>query len=225
MKSETQNSRRNFLGALALGATASTLSMLANPVYAKVPAFDDKKMSAAEDWFDKIKGKHRIVYDGSTPHGGLPILWNWAYYFSHNETGTPDDDMTAMTVIRHSAIGFALEDRLWEKYKLGEFFDIKDYTKEHAVRNPVFEPQDGDYPINGPGGIKSLQERGAMFCVCNLALQVYGNFIAQKMGLDGTEIYNDFISGILPGIEVVPSGVWALGLAQEHGCGYIFAGG
>jgi len=224
MKTTNSNSRRNFLGALALGATASTLSMLSNPVYAEATTFNDKKMSAAENWFDKIKGKHRIVYDGSTPHKGFPILWNWAYYFSHNETGTTDDDITAMTVIRHSAIGFALEDRLWEKYKLGEFFDVKDYTKEHAVRNPVFEPQDGDYPINGPSGIKNLQERGAMFCVCNLALQVYGNFIGQKMSLDGTEIYNDFISGIIPGIEVVPSGVWALGLAQQKGCGYIFAG-
>jgi len=29
---------------------------------------------------------------------------------------------------------------------------------------------------------------------------------------------------VLPGIEVVPSGVWAVGRAQEHHCAYCFAG-
>ena len=224
MKTINENSRRQFLGALALGATASTLSVLANPLMAKVPNFEKKTMSEAEDWFKNIKGSHRIAYDGSTPHAGLPILWNWAFYLTNNETGSPDSDITALTVLRHKAIALALEDRLWKKYNLGKFFNVKDYTKEFAVRNPYNEPQDGDYPINGPGGIKSLQERGAMFCVCNLALNVYSGFIAKGMSLDATEVYNDFLSGVLPGIQVVPSGVWALGRAQENGCGYIFAG-
>lgn len=224
MKTNNDNSRRQFLGALALGATASTLSVLSNPIYAKTLAFSSKKMKKAEDWFKNIKGSHRVAYDGSTPHGGLPIVWNWAFYLTNNETGSADDDITAMTVLRHSAIGYAMEDRLWAKYKLGEFFNVKDYTKEFAVRNPVYEPQNGDFPINGPEGIKRLQERGAMFCVCNLALNVYGGFVAKGMSLDPTEVYNDFVSGILPGIQIVPSGVWALGRAQEHGCGYIFAG-
>ena len=224
MKTNDSNSRRKFLGALALGATASTLSVLANPLYAKLPEFSKKKMSDAEDWFDGIKGSHRIVYDGSTHHAGLPIVWNWAFYLTNNGTGSPDEDITAMTVIRHKAIPLALEDRLWKKYELGKFFGIKDYTKEHAVRNPVFEPKDGDFPINGPEGIKRLQERGAMFCACDLALKVYSGFIAKGMSLDATEVYNDFLSGVLPGVQIVPSGVWALGRAQEHGCGYIFAG-
>ena len=114
--------------------------------------------------------------------------------------------------------------KFWNKYKLGDFFGINDYTKKAAIRNPFYDPKDGDYPINGPGGIKSQQERGAMFCVCNLALQVYSGKYAEKMGGNPTEIYNDWISGVIPGIEVVPSGVWALGLAQKNGCGYIFAG-
>jgi len=32
------------------------------------------------------------------------------------------------------------------------------------------------------------------------------------------------VNGVLPDIQIVPSGVWALGRAQEKGCGYIFAG-
>jgi intracellular sulfur oxidation DsrE/DsrF family protein len=30
---------------------------------------------------------------------------------------------------------------------------------------------------------------------------------------------------LLPGVQVVPSGVWAVGRAQEKGCGYCYAGG
>ena len=198
MKTNNENSRRQFLGALALGATASTISMLANPIYANTEAFNIKTMDDAEEWFKNIKGSHRITYDGSTPHGGLPIVWTWAYYLTNNGTGTADEDMTAVTVLRHKAIPFALEDRLWEKYKLGEFFGIN--------------------------GLKRMQERGAMFCVCNLALNVYSGFVAKGMSMDPTEVYNDFVSGVLPGIQIVPSGVWALGRAQENGCGYIFAG-
>ena len=69
-----------------------------------------------------------------------------------------------------------------------------------------------------------MQERGAMFCACDLATKVYSNAVATEMGLDPTEVYNDWVSGVLPDIQLVPSGVWALGRAQENGCGYIFAG-
>jgi intracellular sulfur oxidation DsrE/DsrF family protein len=63
-----------------------------------------------------------------------------------------------------------------------------------------------------------------MFCVCNAALTVHTAVIAAAMKLDATEVKKDWEAGILPGIQMVPSGVWALGRAQEHGCGYIFAG-
>jgi hypothetical protein len=223
MKIDNLNSRRTFLSSLALGAAAGGLSMLTNPLNATT-SFDSETLNEADDWFKGVKGKHRIVYDGSTPHDGFPIIWNWAFYMTNNGTGTADEDMTAMTVLRHSALPLALEDRLWQKYPLGKVFDVKDHTKEHALRNPYYEPQDGDFLLPGIDGIKRMQERGAMFCACDLATKVYSNAVAIEMGLDPTEVYNDWVSGVLPGIQLVPSGVWALGRAQENGCGYIFAG-
>lgn len=224
MKTTNFNSRRGFLGALALGATASTISVLTNPIYASVTTFDTKGMSDAEEWFNNIKGKHRIVYDGSTPNHGFPITWNWAFYLTNNGTGTPDEDMTAVTVIRHEALPIAFENRLWEKYPLGEVFEMNDSTGKPYKRNPFYEPQDGDFPLPGIDGIKRMQERGAMFCACDLATKVYSNAVATKMNLDPKAVYEDWVAGILPNVQLVPSGVWALGRAQEHGCGYIFAG-
>jgi intracellular sulfur oxidation DsrE/DsrF family protein len=44
------------------------------------------------------------------------------------------------------------------------------------------------------------------------------------MKMDAAEVKKEWVAGLLPGIQVVPSGVWAIGRAQERGCGYIFAG-
>lgn len=217
------NSRRKFLGTLA--ATAS-LSTLTSTVLAEGGSIKNtNNIHEADEWFEKIKGSHRIVYDGSTPHDGFSILWNWAFYLSNNQTGSEDSDITGMTVLRHSAIPFALESKLWEKYKLGEFFGINDNkTQKPSLRNPYYEPQDGDFPLPIIQGIKDLQTRGAMFCVCDLALNVYSGAKAQQLGIDAGALYEEWKSNVLPGVQIVPSGVWALGRAQEHGCGYIFAG-
>lgn len=226
MKPNTSSSRRNFLGTLALGTAAGSLTGFTSPGLANPNDSSKESLHEADKWFEGIKGSHRVVYDGSTPHDGFPIIWNWAFYMTNNETGIADEDMTAMTVLRHSAIPFALEDRLWEKYKLGEVFSIMDKrTKAPSLRNPYFEPKEGDFPFPIIQGIKQLQGRGAMFCVCNLALRVYSGNVAQSQGLDPEEVNKDWLSGVLPGIQVVPSGVWALSRAQKNGCGYIFAGG
>ena len=226
MKPKQLNStRRDFLGAMVLGAAASGISVFANPLEAKISAFDRKNIGDPDKWFDKIKGSHRVVFDGSTPHHSFPIIWNWAWYYSNNGAGNTDDDLTGMTVLRHDAIPFALKDSAWEKYKLGEMFDIPDNSKKAAaLRNTVYEPKEGDMPMPVIEGIKKLQDRGAMFCVCDLALNVYSGVAAQKMGMDANEVYEEWKAAVLPDIQIVPSGVWALTKAQEHDCAYIFAG-
>jgi hypothetical protein len=44
------------------------------------------------------------------------------------------------------------------------------------------------------------------------------------MNLKSIDVYNDIINNILLGIQLLPTGVWAIGTAQENKCGYIFAG-
>lgn len=219
-----ENSRRKFLGTLA--ATASITGLAAPLLANATPKTATRMVSEADAWFKKVKGTHRVVYDAPEPHMGFPFIWAWAFYQTNNQTDTPDDDMTAVVVLRHNGIPFAMEDGLWKKYKFGETFNITDNTTgAPAVRNPFYLPKEGDYPIPGIDGIKALQDRGVMVCVCDLALTVYSGATAQNMELNPEEVKKEWVAGVLPGIQIVPSGVWALGRAQEHKCAYIYAGG
>lgn len=218
--------RRGFLGALASGATALGLMGLtsfqsrAETVFA-LPA----EASDLEKWFDQIKGKHKMVYDATSAHDGFPLGWSWVFLNTNNGTGTPDAELSVMVVLRHAAIPLAMNDSMWAKYKFGEFWKLDDpKTKSPSSRNYFWNSQEGDL-MKSDWSIDRLQKRGVMFCVCDMALTVYSGFMAQKMGGTAEEIKKDWVASIHPGIQVVPSGVWALGRAQEHGCAYIFAGG
>lgn len=221
MKTESSNSRRQFLGTLA-GASAG-LSLLSTPLMA-APRPDDGVVEDAEDWFKKVKGKHKIVYDAPEPHDGFPIIWSWVFYKTNNATGSPDNDLTAMVVLRHNAIPLAMQDSLWEKYKFGEVFKINEAGGTPLTKNPYWTPTIGFWTANGIQGIKDLMSRGAMFCVCDMALSVYSGMVAQGMNMKPEDVKKDWIAGLHPGIQVVPSGVWAIGRAQEKGCAYCFAG-
>jgi hypothetical protein len=223
MNSQTKNSRRKFLGTLALSASTGLAAMATPFKFNSFPSIPDEK--GLDNWFKGIKGNHRVVFDGAEPNNALPIIWTWGFYTTNNQTGSPDSDITAMCVFRHNAMPFGLEDRIWKKYKLGETFKINDNrTNAPATRNPYFDATDGDFPFNGVDGIKRMEERGAMFCVCNLAISVYSGIVAKGMGLDPEAVRKDWLSGVLPGVQVVPAGIWALERAQKQGCSYIFAG-
>lgn len=229
--SKTTTDRRGFLGTLALSAGALSIASLSTPL--RVAAETEKLYFPGDEdpeaWFNKIKGKHRIVFDVTEPHDIFPFAWPRVFMITNAMTGTPESNCNEVIVLRHEAIPFAMEDRLWAKYKFGEAFKITDpVTKEPSVRNMFWKPKPGDFSVPGIGnvqiGINELQESGAMFCACNMAITVYSNVFAQNMNMDAAEVTKDFLSGILPGIQVVPSGVWAVGRAQEHGCNYCFVG-
>jgi hypothetical protein len=54
-------------------------------------------------------------------------------------------------------------------------------------------------------------------------MTVNSALVAQKSGGDAAAIKKEFEAALLPGVQVVPSGLWALNRAQENGCSYCFA--
>jgi intracellular sulfur oxidation DsrE/DsrF family protein len=222
--------RRGFLEMLVKGATTLGLLSVVIPIKTKAePVIPVENFGGDDDWFAKIKGKHRMVFDATQPHGIYPFAWPRVFLISNEATGSNEKECGVVVVLRHTAISYAFENRLWEKYKFGEVFKAEDpATNTPSQRNPFWQPKVGDYSLPGVGnldiGINELQARGVMFCVCNTAITVFTSAVAQGMKLDAAEVKKDWLKGLLPGIHVVPSGVWAVGRAQEYGCKYCFAG-
>lgn len=223
--------RREFLGVLTAGMATLSATALAAPLEAeaKTNLSSELTMENADAWFDTIKGKHRVVFDATRPHEILPFAWPRVFLLSNAKTGTPEKEVSVVVVLRHTAIPYAFEDRLWTKYNFGAVFKADDpATKAPATRNPFRQPKPGDFIVPGIGevaiGINELQASGVMFCVCDTAMTAYSAALAQGMNLNPADVKKDWMSGVLPGIQVVPSGIWALGRAQEKGCAYIFAG-
>jgi intracellular sulfur oxidation DsrE/DsrF family protein len=226
-----RTSRRNFLGALATGAATLGLTTVAPlSVHAKTlsESFTDPADGPdPEAWLKDLTGKHKMVFDVTEPHGIFPFAWPRVFLLTNEKTGAGPKDTNAVVVLRHAAIPYAMEDRLWAKYKFGEMFKVHDRDPQQtAVRNVFWQPKTGDFQVPGLGnvaiGINELQESGVKFLVCDMAMTVYSAAAAQKLGKSPEEVKSDWKAGLLPGIHVVPSGVWALGRAQEAGCGYCF---
>lgn len=223
---KTPTDRRQFLTTIATGAAAMSLAAIPS---INLHAEEKQMIDDADAWFNKVKGKHRIIFDAPKPHEIMPFVWPRVFLATNAATGTPEKDCGVVVVLRHSAIGYAFENRLWEKYGFGEMFEAEDpKTKKPSTRNPFWMPAKGDYSVPGIGevqiGINELQQSGVMFCVCNAAMTVFSAVVADKMKMKPEDVMKDWKAGLLPGVQIVPSGVWAVGRAQEHGCQYCFAG-
>ena len=229
MNTKKQKSpRREFLGKIAAGAAAFGILSIPSSVKS-VPRLLEQTTGDADEWFKKLKGKHRVVYDSTEPNGIMPFVWSRVFLLTNQATGTPEKENNVIVVLRHSAIPFAMQSNLWTKYNFGEMFKVTDTrTNAVATSNPLWQPKAGDYKVPGFGpeeiGINELQKSGVMFCVCNAAMTVYSAVAAEKMKLNAADVLKEWTANVLPGVQIVPSGVWALGRAQEHGCGYIYAG-
>lgn len=237
----TNTSRRRFLGTLTTGAAAMSFAGIISPIQqlrANAGSTTDVAGNTDPDaWFKQLKGKHRIVFDVTQPHGVFPFAWPKVFLMTNAATGSSEKDCGVVVVLRHDAIPYAFEDRLWAKYKfaevfkageLGPSFQASDAATAASFRNPLWKPSKGDFQVPGIGvvqiGINELQASGVMFCVCEAAMTVYSAALAEGMNMKPGDVLKDWKAGLLPGIQVVPSGVWAIGRAQEHGCGYCFAG-
>ncbi len=234
--------RRGFLRGLGTGAAALGLATLTSSfkfigTKAEMRTVAGKSKDPADLWFDKVKGDHRVVYDAPHPNQIFPFAWPKVFKISNAATGTPEEDCGVVVVLRHSAICYAFKDNVWAKYNFGDVFEAHnvgpnfkaaDAATATKTRNPFYMTKPGDFAIPGVGpvpiGIPELQESGVMFCVCGAAMNVYSTVLAGKMGLKQEDILNEWKAALIPGIQIVPSGVWALSRAQEHGCNYIYAG-
>jgi len=219
--------RRDFLGLLATGTAALGVGQLATAGLTKAhaaPILQSTSDQGFESWLGKINGKHKQVFDAPRVNHGYPLAWARVFLSTNNGVGVPDADCSAVVVLRHDAIPLAMGSGLWEKYGFGEMFEVMNpETKKPLSAHPFYKTPPGTLPFDDMT-IDGLQARGAMFAVCDMALTFYSMKVGKAKGMEAADIKKDWVSGILPGIQIVPSGVLAINRAQERGCSYVYAG-
>lgn len=226
--------RRTFLetiavggAALALGACATaTAGQSPSPVASATPMRPPSEDGPWDNsWLDELTAKHKQVFDIPTydDGGGLFYAKNW--FNAHRDAyGSVYPDVQAVLGIHGPALVVVFSDAIWEKYRFGRRYKIKDpRTRTWAVRNVMWRPREGEpmYEYS----VDALQRRGAKFIFCNNVLRFLTRTLAGETGVPPQAMRAELIAGLLPKVTVVPAMVAALGLAQEHGCSYVYAGG
>jgi hypothetical protein len=206
--------RRTFFGHLGGAVMLAVAGLVSSrSSQAQTPA----KRTDGPDWPGTLQGRHKQVVDAIEPNSGFPLAF--AYTFL-----APNESASAVVVLRHGAFPIALENAMWEKYKIGETFKIIDpETKMPAKKNPFLRPKAGVLPVDDMA-LDRLLARGVVFGACNVALQVQSKRLAGNAGVSAEEAAKEWAANVVTGITVIPSGTWGVNRAQEAGCTYCSGG-
>ena len=141
---------------------------------------------------------------------------------------TTDADLRAVLVIRHEAIPMVLNSAMWAKYPFigSKITKLKDPTSgEWTKRNPFINFTKGDQfsLIWDDGGLDTLMSRGAIVLACNMALNGFAGTVATDTKQHASAVRTEFHNSLLPGVILVPSGVFGVIRAEEGGCNYLRA--
>jgi hypothetical protein len=208
-------------------AAAAALGLLATAATALQPAILEAQQAQvavkpSDDWLKGVKATHRQFFDGPQPAGGVPLVHIMNYYDTYNKAyNVKDADIDAVSTFYGLTTFYALNDAMWSKYKLGEFLETDGPTPgTRATANP-WRATPVILGMNMPqASIEALQKRGATFILCNNALGIFANMLAQKRGLDPATVYADLNANILPGVHLVPGMVVAIEQAHRAGLSY-----
>jgi intracellular sulfur oxidation DsrE/DsrF family protein len=205
--------RRTFLNRLtALGA--ALIGVAAVPEVSRAQSAKPES-EPADAWLDDFKGRHKNLYDGTTPeHGGEG--WTFARNFLVANTGPiynlKDEDLNIIVSVRHLATQFGFSDPMWEKYKLGDLTKTNDGGSP-ATRNPHATEAN------------TLAKRGVIVTVCGLATGRLAGQIATRDALKKEDVEADLRANLVtPTARVVAAGVVITNRAQEKGFTYCYVG-
>ncbi len=222
--------RRQFVGRVLGGAAALAaaplLPLAETAAGAQAPSGSAPAQSPWDmSWVDRIKGDHRMVFDSPEISEGLGLSQVRSWMAGNAEVyGATDDQMTAVLVIRHAGVPMVMADSWWDKYELGKAYSLKDPTTgEEARRNPYINYQTGDRFITTwpDSGLDTLIGRGVIVLACHLALRNRASGFARRDGRPVAEVYAELRASLVPGVTVMPNGIFAVGRAQQAGCGFI----
>ena len=207
--------RRGFITAIAALSAGATLAP---------PSLPAAESTASDAWLDRLKGKHRQLFDAPDPDGGTVLRHTRTYLDGWREAyGVGERDVSVIVTFYARTTPLGLQDAMWAKYRLGAALNLTDpTTTAPLVRNWFAHPQPGDPVADGTpnSSIEALQRSGVVFALCNNALLRWSGRL-EKQGLGtAADIHADLTTHVLPGVIVVPTVLITMTKAHERGFGY-----
>jgi len=125
-----------------------------------------------------------------------------------------------IVILRHQATTYAYNDAMWAKYggPLAGMLGISHpETKEAPTVNPLNAREYGAITTGAGVLASAVAARGVHFGICDMATNRIASVVANAVGGNRQEIYQELVSNLLPNGHMVPAGVVAIGRAQEYG--------
>jgi hypothetical protein len=166
------------------------------------------------------------VFDCADHENGAGVLraslWESQYV---STLGAQRSDIITVLILRHHASVLALSQDMWDRYGIGAQKGVRHpLTEKDTDRNPTLMTAADGIPAMLEGfGLRAFLSRGGVVLACGAALRNWSPTVARKDGIPADEAYRRTIAGLVPGVLVQPSGVFAAVKAQQDGCAYVRA--
>lgn len=223
--------RRSFLSRLSAGvaAFAAVIGGGTTIGYAQTSGSSrwQPERHEKDDWLDQLSGKHRMVFDTTTPNGlGDAITFvNNFMRVNRSDYGLQNNDLAVVIVVRHRSTAFAYNNAMWEKYgipmaKRANFTDPK--TKQAPKANLYNASDYGDQLPNRGTTLDSMLKQGVQLAVCSVATRGLAGAIAEAAGGNTDDIFNELVSNlVMSNAHMVPAGIVTVNRAQERGYSFV----
>ena len=216
--------RRDFL--TWLGGTSLLGIVGAPPRIREEPAAHPAPLDGQWDlsWVEKVeRAKFRAVFDSPEINDGDALFRAIVWCDQYKEVyGTPRSDMAPVIVFRHRGIPLIMGSDYWKRFKVGKNQKVlTPEGKKWAEANPIIaSPTDTSTDAMKYSLGKFLADGGTVLA-CNFAFGMVVGRYEKEDKLDSAAARQAALSGMVPGVILQPSGIFAVLRAQEAGCKYI----
>jgi intracellular sulfur oxidation DsrE/DsrF family protein len=175
-------------------------------------------------WVDRLTAaSFRVVFNVSDIGDGAVLDYASTFLDHFREVhGTNDAQTRPVAVYRRLGTPMAFNDAMWDRYPIGKDRKLMDSATGEPVRRNIFwKAKPGASPETAARKMETLQRRGMISLVCNIATENWGRSLAEDAHLAADDVIRELKANLVPGAILVPSGIYALIRAQNAGCAYM----
>lgn len=225
-------SRKSFVTIAALGAPATALAFQSN-VLADDPGKPEIHFHVLRaDEYDRAR--MMSTFAQQKPHkqvfqvDAIVLVPGIASAYMHMQNslnahefsfGYGRGSLATLGVLLGPAIILGLDDAMWSKYGFGKAFSVANtnvYYKATSNLQLSAAPDDPD-GIYQDWSAEAVLHRGGSFMLCHNAMTFVASICATSAHSTTEAVLSEFERHLLPGYQIVPAGVAAVQLAQQHG--------